>query len=281
VAEFDSVIPAGGTGTLTAKVHTRTSQSGSVSKSVAVTTSDPAAERIMLGVSFNVVPAVIVLPRARIYLTGIDGDRPKAELLLRREDGQALEITGIENRGDRLELDTSTLTKARTIGDVEGRAGDVLLTATVAADAPASTSNGTIQVRTNHPDARSIDIVYTVRMRPMIEVRPSQLRLVLQEGNSSGRATLARIQHNRGTGFRVTGLQPSDASLFQAQQVGDDTTQPFHSLSVRLADDVEPGSMSGRRIESLVITTDDPKMEKVEVPVLIDARTPRVARPGQ
>ena len=39
----------------------------------------------MLGVSFTVVQAVAVLPRARIYLTGIDGDRPEAELLLRRE----------------------------------------------------------------------------------------------------------------------------------------------------------------------------------------------------
>ncbi|MGD8441522.1 MAG: hypothetical protein PVG53_13400 [Holophagae bacterium] len=281
MAEFDSVIPAGGTGTLTAKVHTRTSQSGSISKSVAVTTNDPVAPRIMLGVSFTVVQAVAVLPRARIYLTGIDGDRPEAELLLRREDGEPLEVTGIEGDSDRLDIETTTLESPRTIGNIEGRAGDVLLAATVGPGASASTSNGTIKVRTNHPDARSIDIMYTVRMRPIIEVRPNQLRLVLQDGNSTGRATLARIQHNRGEAFSVTGLEPSDPSLFQAQQIGEAAPQPIHSLSVRLADDVEPGSMSGRQIESLVITTDNQEMKKVVVPVLIDVRTPRVVRPGQ
>ena len=48
MAEFDSVIPAGGTGTLTAKIKTTSTQNGPVSKGIAVNTNAAGAERLML-----------------------------------------------------------------------------------------------------------------------------------------------------------------------------------------------------------------------------------------
>ncbi len=276
MAEFDSVIPAGGTGTLTARVRTLTSQSGAVSKSVAVTTSDPAAPRIMLGVTFRVATVVAVLPRPRLYLQGVQGDRPETSLLLRRDDGAPLEITGIENSGGRLLLSAETLTESRSVEGVDGRVGDVVLRATVEPDLPASTANGTVKVRTNHPDAPSIDIFYSLRMRPLVESRPGQVVLVLQEGNSSGRAALARLQHNRGASFGVTGLEPSNPALFQAELIGDPAKRSVHSVSIRLAEEVLPGTMAGRRMESLEITTDDEQAPELRVPILIDARVQRV-----
>jgi hypothetical protein len=277
VAEFDSVIPAGGTGTLTAKVHTRSSQSGAVSKSVAVTTSDPAAPRIMLGVNFNIVAAVSVLPQPRIYLHGIDGDRPETSLLLRRDDGEPLEITGIDASGGRLVLSTTTLTEARKVGAVEGRAGDVVVHATVDPDLPASSANGTVRVRTNHPDAPSIDIFYSLRMRPVIESRPARVVLVLERGNKGGRAALTRLQHNRGASFTVTGLRPSDPSLFRADLLGEPGSLSIHSVTVRLVDGVEPGAFTGRKVESLVISTDNEQVPELRLPVLVEARAPRVS----
>ncbi len=52
MTEFDSVIPAGHSGTLTAKIKTTTTQSGPVSKSIAVTTNAAGAQRMTLSVTF-------------------------------------------------------------------------------------------------------------------------------------------------------------------------------------------------------------------------------------
>jgi hypothetical protein len=279
VAEFDSVIPAGGSGTLTAKVHTRSTQTGAVSKSVSVTTTDPAAQRLMLGVSFRVTAPVAVLPRPQIYLSGVQGDQPQSVVLLRRDDGEPLEVVSVESEGGRLELSTSTVTEAQRVDRVQALPGDVALRARVAGGVTDANANGTIRVTTNHPKAATVDIVYSLRMRPVVEARPMQVRLVLEEGNSAGRTGLLRLQHNRGTGFSVTGLRPSDPSVFRSEVVGTEgAPSSVHTVSIRLADEVLPGAFIGRRMESLVVTTDDASSPEIHIPVMIEARAPREHR---
>ena len=112
-----------------------------------------------------------------------------------------------------------------------------------------------------------------------IEARPAQVRLLLQEGNAPARTMLMRIQHNLHGEFRVTDVTSSKPELFGAQLVGEDVRQQVQTLVVRLEDEVQPGDVASRLLESLVVHTDDKAKPRVEVSVLIEPRTMR--RPAQ
>ncbi len=273
------MIPAGGSGTLTAKVKTTATQSGGVSKSIAVTTDAQEAQRMTLSVTFTAVPAIAFLPRPQMNLNGVVGDQPTATLIVRRFDGEKLEITGVENTEERLVITAKPVTEPVQIGRDQAMPGDVLLVASLAPGVADVSTNGKFRVRTNHPDSQVVDVVYTLRIRAAIEVRPDQIRLLLQEGNTAGRTMLARVQHNLRGEFKVTGVTPSNSGLFQATIVNGETRQQVHTVAVMLRDEVLPGSLANRVLESLVLTTDDANQPQLVIPVLIEPKELRKPAP--
>ena len=64
------MIPAGGSGKLTARVATKPGQNGRVSKSVTVFTDEPGAQPRQLVFNFEASSPVMVLPRQTLYLRG-------------------------------------------------------------------------------------------------------------------------------------------------------------------------------------------------------------------
>jgi hypothetical protein len=276
------VIPAGGTGTLTAKIKTTTIQSGGVSKSIGVTTDAPGAQRLTLHMTFKSVPSVSVLPRPQVRINGVIGDQPTATVIVRRFDGEELKILGVENAEERLVITAKPAGKSVQIGRNKTAPGDILLVASLAPGVTDVSTNGRFRIKTNHPEAEMLDLTYSIRMRPAIEARPNQVRLLLQEGNTPGRTMLARVQHNLREQFKVTGATPSNPELFRVQIVDGDTKQQVHTVAVVLQDDVLPGSLANRVLESVVLTTDDQTQPRVIIPVLIEPkelRKPRQPRP--
>jgi hypothetical protein len=278
VAEFDSVIPAGQSGKLTAKIKTATTQIGPISKSVSVTTDAPGAERLNLSVTFTVVTAVSALPRPQVSLTGVEGDISSAHVVLRRGDGERLEIGGVVDADERLAVSWAPVTEPGVAAGQQVRPGDVLLTVETRPGTAAATVNGVFGVTTNHPEAARVDIAYGLRIRPVIEARPESLRLILQEGNQGARMALLRVQHNRQKSFRITGIESSKPELLRANLVDGDVEQQVHTVAVMLRDEVMPGAVPERLLESLVLTTDDAGRESLEIGVLIEPRELR--RPG-
>lgn len=273
------MIPAGGTGTLTAKIATKSTQNGIISKSVSVTTDAPGAERLTLNVRFTAVSAVMVLPRPQLSLRGVEGDSPSASVILRRGDGEPMEVTKIDNTDDRISITTEPVDDEHSVAGQRTRPGDVVLTVSLSPDLGPTSYNGRFRVRTNHPDSPPVDVVYMIRTLPLIQARPEQTRLVLQRGNESGRSSLLRIQHNRSGRFKITGAEPSDPELLKVELLDAETAQQVHTAAIMLQDGVEPGSLSERRFESVTFATDDPDHPKIEVQVQVEPREMR--RPGQ
>ena len=273
------MIPAGGTGTLTAKIKTTTTQSGSVSKSIGVTTDAQGAQRMTLSVTFKSIPAIAVLPRSQLNLNGVMGDQPTASLIIRRFDGEKLKIVGVENSEERLVITAKPVTEPVQLGRDTAVPGDILLVASLAPGVADVSASGRFRLKTNHPDAEFLDVGFSLRVRPAIEVRPNQVRLILQEGNTPGRTMLARVQHNLRGKFKVTGVTPSNPELFQAKIVDGDTKQQVHTVAVILQDDVLPGSLTNRVLETLVLTTDDAAQPNLMIPVLIEPKALRKPAP--
>ncbi len=279
MAEFDSVIPAGQSGTLTAKMKTKTTQNGTVSKSIAVTTNATGSERLSLNFRFTSVSAISVLPRPQITLNGILGEQPSATLIFRRKDGEELEITGVDSSDERIGIAIKPVTEELMINRQKAVPGDVLVIATVAPGVPPGVGNGRIKIYTNHPDGSLVDVGTTLRMRAVIEANPAQVRLLLQEGNSSARTMLFRVQNNLRGRFKLIGAKPSNPAVFRVQLIDGDSTEQVHTVAVMLQDDIVPGSIESSLLESLVILTDNAAQEEVVVPVLIEPRALR--RPGK
>jgi len=264
---------------LTAKIRTTSVQTGPVSKGIQVTTNAVGAERLMLNVRFTAVSAVMVLPRAQLNLRGVEGDTPVASVVLRRGDGKKMEVTKIDNTDDRLVISTEPVVKPHQVGRTNARPGDVVLSVTTKPNLKPVTANGRFRVRTNHPDAEPIELVYGIRLLPLIEARPERVRLILQDGNEPARTSLLKVQHNRRGAFKLTGAIASNPEIFKGQLLDGDRKQQVHSVAVMLLDDVQPGDLGGRLFETLTLTTDDPGHPEIPVSVLIEPRELR--RPGQ
>jgi hypothetical protein len=176
------------------------------------------------------------------------------------------------------------VSKAGSVENLKVQPGDVILTVTVVSEAARTTAldlSGSIKLVTNHPDAEEFEIPYSARLRPLIELRPAQIRLILEKGNPLARATFLRGEHNRGKAFDITKIKPSNPDLFMAVRRDAGGQQQVHQLQVMLVEELVPGTIKNRLIESLVISTDDELIPEISIPVLIEPRQPRaqVARP--
>lgn len=279
MTEFDSVIPAGQSGKLTAKIKTTTTQSGPISKSIAVTTNAAGAERMTLSVAFTAVSAITVLPRPQIMINGVLGDEPTATLIFHRPDGEKLEITGFDSADEQIVFTTKAVAENLTIDRSQAVPGDVLVIASLAPGVKPATTSGQFKVHTNHPDAPVVTIAFSLRLRPVIEANPAEVRLLLQEGNTSSRTMLFRVQNNFSKPFKLTGSQPSSPEIFRVQLADGEIEQQTHTVAVMLQDDVIPGSIEASLFESLVLSTNDAAQPEVIVPVLIEPRELR--KPGK
>ena len=289
MAEFDSVIPAGSSGKLTAKMATKSTQRGRVSKSIAVTTDAPGQTELVLRFTVEVHMPVEASPSLRFIINLVEGQRGSARLLLSRDDGKPLEV-------ERATVDTEGLTvTAQPATDVsvppktEGKEepqkpwgqsvrrktpidagpGDVWLELRSAPTLGPGTHSGSVHVETNHPEAPEIELQYTVRVRPLIEVRPDVVRLwTTSTAHDAGRSAILTVRHNEEHSFEITGIEVSHPQLFSAVA----TPHPAASqqtVRVSLADDLGEDGLKGSVQGWVRIATNDDERPLIEVPVLV------------
>lgn len=290
MAEYDSVIPAGSSGTLSARMSTGSTQSGRVSKSIGVFTDDAAARELRLRFAVELYMPVTVKPSPRLAITLVEGGTAGARLLLSRDDGQALEIVPPEL--GTVGLSVSVRTAAAEPGPPaktaeaetpapwgqarrgskgpEAGPGDVWLELSAAPVTAPGVYSGTLRVATNHPDAPELELPYTVRVRPMLEAHPEAVRLwATAPSNDPGRSLLLSLHHNGGRAFSIAGVEVSHPELFAAVLIPQQAEGTRQMLRVRLADGLERDSLGAGVRGWIRITTDDGEHPAVEVPVLV------------
>ena len=289
MAEYDSVIPAGSSGTLSAKMSTRSTQSGRVSKSIGVVTDAAAARELRLRFAVDLYMPVTVKPSPRLAITLVEGDSGSARLLLSRDDGQALRIVPPELEAAGLTVtaraaDSQPGSPAKPAAhdapapwgqarrgarEPEAGPGDIWLELRAAPATAPGVYSGTLRVATNHPDAPELELPYTVRVRPILEPHPEAVRLwATAPSDDPGRSLLLTLHHNGGLAFSITGVEVSHPELFSAVPTpqAEGTRQ---MVRVRLADGLERDSLGAGVRGWIRVTTDDAEHARVEVPVLV------------
>jgi hypothetical protein len=299
VAEHDSVIPAGGSGTLTAVLKTAPNQSRRFSKSINVVTDAEDARSLSLRFTVDVRAPIVARPAYRLSLTVITGTASSTGILLHRTDGKPLEIADLTLdhpdlvvRARPVKEEPKATPVAEHVGDlwselasrtkkVQAAPGDVWIDLAVTSSAPPGTKTGTLRFTTNDPEAPTMSWPYTVRVRPLIEARPAEVRLWLSEGRMhDGRSSIVNLNRTMEGEFAITGVEVSHPEVFNATPMST-AAASRQAVRVRVAEGLDRSEMAGRIKGSIRVLTDDAELAVVEIPVIVaPTRALAVRRPG-
>ena len=297
MTEHDSVVPAGGSGTLTATVKTVEGQNRRFSKSITVVTDAADARSLVLRFTVEAYSPIVVRPSFRINLTTVEGSAGLTAVVLHRADGEALRITEImaehpqllvrarpvsdegesaSEKADESDLSVGTAARRRPI---DAAPGDVRIELATQETASPGNTAGKIHLKTNDPEAPELSLPYMVRVRPLIEVRPTAVRMWLSPARGTeGRSGIVSLQHNRGGEFAITGIETSHPEIFSAA-ANSAGSAPRQVVRVGLTEGFVAESLAGSVEGWVVVSTDDPNRPEVEFPVVLSPTRALTRRP--
>jgi len=302
VAEHDSVIPAGGSGTLTARVKTVEGQNRRFSKSITVVTDAADARSLILRFTVEAYSPIIVKPSFRINLTTVEGSAGQTRVILHRADGEALTVTEVAAEHPQLlvrvrPVNGESVPPGESAGDtnmweemahrraIKAAPGDVWIELATQEEPAAGNMAGRLRLKTNDPEAPELSVPYMVRVRPLIEIRPAAVRMWLSPvRGTEGRSAIVSLRHNGGGEFAITGVEVSHPEIFvaAANSTGSAARQV---VRVGLTEGLGADSLAGSVEGWIAVATDDPTRPRVEIPVVVSptralTRRPMATRPA-
>ena len=278
MAEHDSVIPAGGSGRLTAKITTSPVQNGRVSKSINVGTDSADARSLRLRFTVDVFAPIVAKPRLRLTATGLEGEGGRARILLHRADGEALEISGVETDNPAVKPQVDRVNRERDSA-TPAEEGDIWLEVVSNQDAAPGMLTGTVRVATNHPDAPELVVPFSIRIRSLIEAHPAGVRMWLPTpGGRDGQSAIVTLKRSGKLEFRITAIEVSHPEVFTAAA---HSTAPAFRQAVRvgLVDDLSINTFRASIEGWIVVRTDDREKPMVEIPVIVSPNRSLARRP--
>jgi len=259
VAEFDKTIAPGKTGKVKATVDT-TSFEGPIAKSVSVFTNDPKNPKLQLVIRAEVRPYIGVFPGYVRYIYVQGEDIAPIPQTLWASDGEDFEIREVTSPNPELHVTFREATPEERQEDQPGR--QWRLVPLLAKNAPVGALSGNIEVKTNHPKQKIVNVPISGFVRPRQHVTPQKVELGALE---AGVLPLSRTLTF--TNFITAGIQ------IQQVEVGIPTVS---------AEVVEVGKMDGHRFR--VILTVGSEMPKGDFSTTLklhisDAQNPVVEIP--
>ena len=115
MTEFDSVIPPGGVGQVTAEIHTK-SFKGAIAKGITVTSDDPARPSTHLTIKAMVRVAVDVEPRDFLDVRGEAGALAPVEATIFSVGGEPFDVLRVDARAEMLDVRVEPVAEAPSEG---------------------------------------------------------------------------------------------------------------------------------------------------------------------
>jgi hypothetical protein len=269
VAEFDSVIPAGGSGKLIAEIRTAPVRARRMSKSIGVQTDAQGAANLTLRFTVTARAPILFNPGARFVIYSLEGVEARQRVLLQHADGEKLEIYGARAEHESLDVVIEPVVEKEHRDGIEAEPGDVWLELVLPENTPVGTQQGNLRVATSHPLARSLTVPYVTRVRPVISPNPEGLRLWIPGNNSEdGASSFLSLRHNQQGSFRVTGLVVSHPEVFTATALSTEAA-PLQTIRVKLVEGLTPDAIGVALQGWIEITTEPAARAELEVPVLV------------
>jgi hypothetical protein len=258
VASFDRTIEPGATGKVRAVVDT-TDFAGPIAKSVTVLSNDPATPRLVLTVKVDVRTHVTASPSyVRLIHTRTQAP-PKTALTVASADKEDFVVTEVESPHEWV---TATVREAKPeerLPEISGRQWRIEVA--LAADSPVGPLRDFLEVRTNHPGQRELQVPLSGVVRPVLHLTPSAAAF--------GELVLAGQAREVGLTLINFGAEPVEVRAVSTDVPGAETTLQVVEegkrwrIVVRLTPEIAKGKVDGE----LVIETTSPELPRIEVPV--------------
>lgn len=274
MAEYDSVIPAGGSGKVVAKVATRSTYNGRLRKSVIVTTNAPVAKTIPLKIEAEMVPAVQIRPTPYLRLETLEGERASGHVVLHRTDGKPLEVLGTRIGDDTLfGVNVTPVDGEDNIGGPELGAGDVRVEVIAKPQKGYVSKGDRLEIQINHPEVPVLTIPVSLRVRPVIQATPGHVRFRLTPAQKDrGASSVVVLRHNQGKEFSVTSVKSSAPDLVVAEPAEETSPEGRPMVRVTVPAAAWDSLGKGSRMAELIVETDAPEHAEIRIPVSL-ART--------
>ena len=244
-------------------------QDNRISKSIAVRTDAKDLLTLNLRFSATVRAPIVFEPSNRLVISTVEGLEKRNRLLLRRSDGEALEIFSVDSGDQKLIVVTEPVVEKESSNNYEAAPGDVWLEVVLPADSPIGHRTGKLRISTNDPIAKSFDLPFATRVRALIEHRPDGVRLwTTPSRTGDGYSGFVTLNRNGEGFFSITGISVSHPEIFSAAVVSSEAAKR-QTVRVELAQGLGPEAISSTIEGWIEITTDHPIRSKIEVPVLV------------
>lgn len=258
VAEYDRVIPPGGTGKVHAELDTKGIE-GAVAKSITVLTNDPANPRLQLTLRIRIEEYLAFNPGFARFVQGHGHPPGEVSNLLLSANFDGLEVEKVSSPYPFMRAEVRP---ARPDERRDGAAGNqYVLTVTVDYDeAPVGPLSSHVEVHTNHPRQPVARLPVSGFVRPLLAVTPPVADF--GEIAPSVRAAARFVVRNFGADpVKLTGAEldlPGAESSIEAVEEG-----RSYKVELVLGEEMPKGPFDGQ----LVIRTDSPDEPQVLVQV--------------
>ena len=240
-----------------------------ITKSIAVRTDAKGLPILNLRFSVEVRAPIVFKPDNRLVISTIEGQETRKRVLLRRADGEALEILSAETGDQTLRVATEPVVKKERTSEYDAGPGDVWLELLLPADSPIGSRTGKLRLSTNDPIAKSFELPFVMRVRALIEHRPDGIRLwATPSRTGDGYSGFLTLNRNGGGFFSITGVDVSHPEVFSAVVVSPEAAKR-QTVRVELAEGLGPEAINNTIEGWIEISTDDSIRSKIEVPVLV------------
>lgn len=264
VAEFDTEIPAGETGTIRAKLDTEDFK-GAISKSVIVMSNDLANTPMTLAIKAVVLPYIEALPRALVRLNALQKEPAEQKVVLAgTERSGDFKITGVEAESDAIEVSYRALAEHESI---EGKGQPQYEVAIrLAEDAPVGPINSVVKVTTTSPKAPSMDVKVFGVVRAILPVTPPELQFGAVEASQAPSRNLIIVNNRPKSSVDITSATLDDPA-FSVELVPVEAGKRYRA-TVSVNREATPGIKDA----TLVLKTTDADFPELIVPVRASLR---------
>lgn len=181
--DYDRIIPAGGTGTVTAVLDT-TRMRGRVEKAIDVLSEETKSRLLTLTILAEPVRALVVTPNDQPTLRGPIGAMPPVVLTVKAPDDAPFDITAIET-------DAALSARTEPLDPAQKPPRGHRVTLTAKADLGVGTHEGTVTLVTTLPSAARFTMPVMVVVAGPLVTNPPHLRIRPDHGPLAVRVTAA------------------------------------------------------------------------------------------
>lgn len=259
VVDYGREIPAGGTGSIRAKLDTAGFK-GAISKSILVMTDDLSNPTMTLAIKAVVQPYIEVMPRALVRFYALQKEKAEQKVVLvGTERSGAFTVTGVEAESDVFEV------SYRVLGDgerIEGKSDTQYeVTIRLVDDAPVGPISSVVKVKTTAAEAKEVEIKVFGVLRALLRVTPPELQFSAVKAAQGPDKNVVVVNNRPGTPVEITEASIDDPAF------GVEIVPIEKGKRYQITVSVKRDATAGIKDAMLVLKTTDPDTPELKVPV--------------